>query len=123
MTRPREDEVANSVIFEADLDAFLAAAEDRGLVEEGELETLAFEHDLDDEDLRALRAELAAREVEISRAEDEEAAEDDVAPVEADAGAVTTTDSLTLFMGEIGRHKLLTAAEEVELAKRIERGD
>jgi RNA polymerase primary sigma factor len=34
-----------------------------------------------------------------------------------------TTDSLTLFMNEIGRHNLLTAAEEVELAKRIERGD
>ena len=32
-------------------------------------------------------------------------------------------DSLTLFMNDIGRHKLLTAAEEVELAKRIERGD
>ena len=26
-------------------------------------------------------------------------------------------------MNEIGRHQLLTAAEEVELAKRIERGD
>jgi RNA polymerase primary sigma factor len=34
-----------------------------------------------------------------------------------------STDSLTLFMNEIGRHKLLTAAEEVELAKRVERGD
>jgi RNA polymerase primary sigma factor len=37
--------------------------------------------------------------------------------------AVVATDSLTLFMNEIGRHKLLTAAEEVELAKRVERGD
>ncbi len=33
------------------------------------------------------------------------------------------TDSLTLFMNEAGRHKLLTAAEEVALAKRVERGD
>jgi RNA polymerase primary sigma factor len=32
-------------------------------------------------------------------------------------------DSLQQFLNEIGRHKLLTAAEEVELAKRIERGD
>ncbi len=32
-------------------------------------------------------------------------------------------DSLQLFLNEIGRHKLLTAAEEVELAKRVERGD
>jgi DNA-directed RNA polymerase sigma subunit (sigma70/sigma32) len=32
-------------------------------------------------------------------------------------------DSLQLFLNEIGRHELLTAAEEVALAKRIERGD
>jgi RNA polymerase primary sigma factor len=32
-------------------------------------------------------------------------------------------DSLTLFMNELGRYPLLTAADEVELAKRIERGD
>jgi RNA polymerase primary sigma factor len=40
-----------------------------------------------------------------------------VAPV---SGA---TDSLTLFMNEAGRYPLLTAAEEVALAKRVERGD
>jgi|SRR5579884_3706749 len=34
-----------------------------------------------------------------------------------------STDALHLFLKEIGRVPLLTAAEEVELAKRIERGD
>src|SRR6266540_79488 len=34
-----------------------------------------------------------------------------------------TTDALALFLKEIGRVELLTAAQEVELAKRIERGD
>src|SRR6266511_2644304 len=34
--------------------------------------------------------------------------------------AVATTDALQLFLNEAGRYKLLTAAEEVELAKRIE---
>jgi RNA polymerase primary sigma factor len=34
-----------------------------------------------------------------------------------------TTDSLQLFLKEIGRIDLLTPAQEVELAKRIERGD
>jgi RNA polymerase primary sigma factor len=34
-----------------------------------------------------------------------------------------TTDSLQLFLNEAGRYALLTAAEEVELAKLIERGD
>jgi RNA polymerase primary sigma factor len=37
--------------------------------------------------------------------------------------AVATTDALQLFLNEAGRYKLLTALEEVELAKRIERGD
>ncbi|MCW3008162.1 MAG: sigma-70 family polymerase sigma factor [Solirubrobacterales bacterium] len=32
-------------------------------------------------------------------------------------------EALTLYLEEIGRHKLLTAAEEVELAQRIEKGD
>jgi RNA polymerase primary sigma factor len=33
------------------------------------------------------------------------------------------TDALTLFMNRAGRYRLLTAADEVALAKRIERGD
>jgi RNA polymerase primary sigma factor len=38
-------------------------------------------------------------------------------------GAVSEIDSLQLFLAEAGRHELLTAAQEVALAKRIERGD
>jgi RNA polymerase primary sigma factor len=34
-----------------------------------------------------------------------------------------TTDALQLFLREAGRRPLLTAAQEVELAKRVERGD
>jgi RNA polymerase primary sigma factor len=37
--------------------------------------------------------------------------------------AVATTDALQLFLNEAGRYPLLTAAEEVELAKKVERGD
>jgi RNA polymerase primary sigma factor len=37
--------------------------------------------------------------------------------------ATTTTDALSLFLREVRRHPLLTAAEEIELAKRIENGD
>ena len=32
-------------------------------------------------------------------------------------------EALTQYLEEIGRHKLLTAAEEMELAQRIEKGD
>jgi RNA polymerase primary sigma factor len=37
--------------------------------------------------------------------------------------AAMTSDSLQLFLNEAGRYPLLTAAEEVELAKRVEAGD
>jgi RNA polymerase primary sigma factor len=41
----------------------------------------------------------------------------------AHAQAESTTDSLQLFINQAMRYPLLTAAEEVELAQRIERGD
>src|SRR5579859_6801133 len=37
--------------------------------------------------------------------------------------AERTTDAMALFLREVARHPLLTADQEVELAKRIERGD
>jgi RNA polymerase primary sigma factor len=44
-----------------------------------------------------------------------------------DAGSLTThgaeDDSLSLFLAEVRRHRVLNRAEEIELAKRIERGD
>ncbi len=44
-------------------------------------------------------------------------------PAAAAAPLTGTLDPLQLFMDAAGRHKLLTAADEVALAKRIERGD
>src|SRR5829696_3638835 len=44
--------------------------------------------------------------------------------LDADAEArEVSTDTLQLFLKDIGRVPLLTAAQEVELAKKIERGD
>jgi RNA polymerase primary sigma factor len=84
-----------------------------------ELETLQHEHDLDEETVEALRAALAAADVEI---EEQPAVEADL-DLDLRPSATGTTDSLQLFLNEIGRHALLTAAEEVALAKRIEKGD
>jgi RNA polymerase primary sigma factor len=97
--------------------AFLEQAEERGAVDEGALEELALEHDLDEHELAALRAELDAREVEIVASTPEPAG-----PAETVA-PLGSTDALTLFMTRAGRYPLLTAAEEVALAKRVERGD
>jgi RNA polymerase primary sigma factor len=47
------------------------------------------------------------------------AAEEEDEPFELDF----STDSLQLFLKDVGKVDLLTAAQEVELAKRIERGD
>jgi RNA polymerase primary sigma factor len=110
-----------SMTFDAPVLNAIDDAEERGEIEEIALEALAHEHDLDDDELAALRAELEAREVEILAAPD---AESEPAPATRSAHEVLgSTDGLTLFMNRAGRYQLLTAAEEVALAKRIERGD
>ena len=100
------------------------AAEERGFVEPAELEAFALEHELADEDSRAADARArsasgsrsASRRPRRGRGRRREASE----AAEAVVGAA---DSLQLFLADVGRHKLLTAAEEVTLAKAIERGD
>src|SRR5437660_11183142 len=90
-------------------------AAERGFVEEKELEAFADEHELAEDEAAALRTALEERDV-ILRAE--------AAPKAGHAPASSgTLDPLQLFMDAAGRHKLLTAADEVHLAKRIEKGD
>ena len=110
----------STITYEAPVHAFLDEVEERGAVDEAELEAFALEHDLDEDELAALRAELEAREVEVVTPPAPEPAEVDATP---DPGVVGAGDSLTLFMNRAGRYRLLTAADEVALAKRVERGD
>jgi RNA polymerase primary sigma factor len=111
----------------------LEGAEERGFVLPTELEAFALEHDLADDEVEQLTRELEAIGLEVgepaSEPDDEPAkkapepaAEREPAPAQAQA-LVGAADSLQLFLADIGRHKLLTAAEEVMLAKAIERGD
>jgi RNA polymerase primary sigma factor len=100
------------------------------------LEAKAVELDLDDEELALLRDELESRGIEIAASdragdalddrldgESDVETDGDVPELRLDADLTGVTDSVTLFMNEIGKHDLLTAAEEVALAKRVERGD
>jgi RNA polymerase primary sigma factor len=86
---------------------------ERGFIEEKEIQAFADEHELPEEELTALRTALEERDV-IVRAE---------VRTESAPGPSGTLDPLQLFMDSAGRHKLLTAADEVTLAKRIEKGD
>jgi RNA polymerase primary sigma factor len=117
----RTDEALGTDALELNsaITAFLHDAEERGTVATNELEALQLEHDLDEDAVEALRAALGAADVEIEESSDDPELGLDLRP----SAPTGTTDSLQLFLNEIGRHELLTAAEEVALAKRIERGD
>src|SRR6187397_2158863 len=98
------------------------AAEERGHVEPTELEAFALEHELEEADVEQLTRELEAIGLEVG----EPLAEEVVKPepkAPAPSAVVGSADSLQLFLADVGRHKLLTASEEVTLAKSIERGD
>jgi RNA polymerase primary sigma factor len=103
-----------TVLLEEPIQAFLGEAEELGTIDESVLDAFAAEHDLADDEVSALRAELEGRDVEIVQPAR--------SAVQVDE-ASGSTDALTLFMTRAGRYPLLTAAEEVALAKRIERGD
>jgi len=100
----------------------LEAAEERGYVEPTELEAFALEHDLADDDVEAFARELEAMGVELGPRTSESESRSAKLNLEPDE-VVGAADSLQLFLADVGKHKLLTAAEEVSLAKRIERGD
>jgi RNA polymerase primary sigma factor len=111
-------------------------AEEKGFIDPAQLEAFAAELELNDDEREELTRELertgleigqpaaaapAAQPVEAPKQEkQDEPAPEPATPTVAISGSA---DSLQLFLADVGRHKLLTAAEEVMLAKRIERGD
>src|SRR4051794_33447321 len=95
--------------------------EDHGCVSASELHELAARLELDDEDTENLLERLEAAGIDVTD-DCSRAIEEDVAYTNQQVAAATT-DSLQLFLNEAGRYALLTAAQEVEIAKRIEQGD
>jgi RNA polymerase primary sigma factor len=106
-----------------------------GVLTYAEIATALQDIDLEETDIEDLHQFLEKSEIELV---------DDVVPGEAppqqeeradgkrrrakakpalNLTADMTTDSLQLFLKDIGKVRLLTAQEEVDLAKRIERGD
>ena len=116
--------------------AIVERAEDRGYVEPAEIEAFVLELELSAEEAEELTRELerigleigmpAAAETNTPKAKAEAEAEVETDPepaLEVTTEISGAADSLQLFLADVGRHKLLTAAEEVMLAKQIERGD
>ncbi|MBV8258213.1 MAG: sigma-70 family RNA polymerase sigma factor [Actinobacteria bacterium] len=103
------------------LRALLEHGEEQGCINMSAFQELVGELDLDDDELAGLYEQLEEKGIDLTddcgRPQVEEAHYDNREI------AAMTTDSLQLFLNEAGRYKLLTAADEVELAKRIEAGD
>jgi RNA polymerase primary sigma factor len=112
----------------------LARGQEVGVLTYAEISQATAELDLDESDLEELHAFLESSEIELVEELDPAQAVA-VERVSDKRGGRRksktqdifrpdmTTDSLQLFLKDIGKVRLLTAQEEVDLAKRIERGD
>jgi RNA polymerase primary sigma factor len=101
--------------------ALLEEGEAEGCLELSRVSDAVQALELDDEDTEYLYDEIERRHIDLS---DDCGRRETGESTYVNGGlAVATTDSLQLFLNEAARYPLLTAAEEVELAKRIERGD
>jgi len=103
------NDIINARVHEA-VEALQILREEHGRLTPADVADAVQAHELDELEAEQLNAELEGlveEELELDLSHD----------------AHFTTDSLQLFLNEAGRYPLLTAAEEVELAKRIERGD
>ena len=101
--------------------ALVSRGEERGCVNISELDEVVQALDLLADDVDYIEEQLENRGIELS----DDCGRPGVEPPSFGNGelAAATTDALQLFLNEIRRYPLLTAAEEIELAKRIEQGD
>ncbi len=106
----------------------VARGQEFGFLGMGQLEQTLESADLGAPSVEKLSAELEDMGIELlddesARQREAELAEEAERPRKLNLRAETTTDSLQLFLKDVGRVPLLTARQEVELAKKIELGD
>ncbi len=104
------------VLTAEDVRELIETAEQAGSVRASELVELVERHEMNELEAEALHRECEQRGIDVVEDKEEQ-------PPPQPIVYETTTDALQLFLREAGRHALLTAAQEVELSKRIERGD
>jgi RNA polymerase primary sigma factor len=118
-----------------ELRGLIALGRERGYLTFEQIANTLEEVEVTKEQIAGLHAHLVEQGVEVlaeegvdaykeARAEESNgAAAKKVADAELDLTVEPSLDSLRLYLRSIGQVDLLTAAQEVELAKRIERGD
>ena len=113
--------VPQELTSRAEVVALIARGEERGCINVSELDELVQALELADDDVDALESHIEAQGIDIG----DDCGRAGVEPTSFRNGELVaaTTDALQLFLNEIRRYPLLTAAEEVEISKRIEQGD
>ena len=114
------------LLWSDDLRQLVDASEERGSVLQSDLNDVLDPLGLDALETDLVHRELETRQIDVVNdlGEDGEKRPEpspEVQPLQI--SWETTTDALQLFLREAGRHPLLTAAQEVEIAKKIEGGD
>jgi RNA polymerase primary sigma factor len=108
------------------LGRLISEGRERGYLTFEEISAALEEDEVAKEQVRELHAHLIENEVDVIAADGVSAYEEAKGagkPAELDLTVEPSLDSLRLYLRSIGQVELLTAAGEVELAKRIERGD
>ena len=119
---PPEEPVEQATsALEQEIVALIERGEEKDCVDVSELDDLARRFELTPDEFEDVEDRIQARGLEVR---------DDCGHVDAPPPSYTnaelasqTTDALSLFLNEAGRHQLLRPEEEIELAKLIERGD
>jgi len=114
-----------------ELRGLIALGRERGYLTFEQIATTLAEVDVTKEQISGLHAHLLEQGVEVLAEEGVDAYKEQRAEAtngqgkkpELDLTVEPSLDSLRLYLRSIGQVDLLTAAQEVELAKRIERGD
>ena len=112
----------NDVLETEEARSLLEAAQAAGRVSAEEIALSLDELELEPAQIEDVYRALEELQVEIVDAQATAADAKEEARL-AESVREVSTDALQLFLKDIGKVELLTAAEEVELAKRIERGD
>ncbi|MFL5845463.1 MAG: sigma-70 family RNA polymerase sigma factor [Solirubrobacteraceae bacterium] len=101
--------------------ALLERGEDVGSLTTADVDGVARALELSGDQVAEIYDTLDERGIEIEAEPDEKPSR----PVRytLDKMQTQTTDALQMFLNEAGRYRLLTPPEEIELSKRIERGD